>query len=112
VGFDEELAELERIVAELEAGGLGLEAAIERFGHGVALLGRCQSALGRYRKRVEELTGDAERALAAFADDPDGHLVRGDTDGASEDAPGGREDGGRDEGGGSQRSTGVRRGAR
>lgn len=81
-GFDEELAELERIVAELEQGGLGLEVAIERFAAGVASLGRCQGALARYRARVEELTGDAERALAAFADDPDaGQLERGETRG-------------------------------
>jgi exodeoxyribonuclease VII small subunit len=77
-GFDDELAELERIVSELEQGGLGLEAAIERFASGVALLGRCQSTLLRYRKRVEELTGDAERTLAAFADDPDADLVEDD----------------------------------
>lgn len=83
-GFDEELAELERIVAELEQGGLGLEKAIERFGAGVALLGRCQAALSRYSKRVEELTGDAEKALANFADDPD---FAADGGGAGSPAP-------------------------
>ncbi len=71
VGFDGRLEELERIVAELEGGGLALEEAIERYAKGVDLLRRCHRSLGEYRRRVEELTKDAEAALVPFDGDPD-----------------------------------------
>lgn len=71
IGFDERLADLEKIVGELEDGELNLEAAIERYSAGVELLKRCHSQLGRYRARVEELSREAEGALSAFEGDPD-----------------------------------------
>lgn len=70
-GFDERLARLEAIVQELEQGDLSLEPAIERYQEGIELLKGCHGVLGRYRKRVEELTGEAEAALKPYADDPD-----------------------------------------
>ncbi|MEZ5977013.1 MAG: exodeoxyribonuclease VII small subunit [Planctomycetota bacterium] len=70
-GFDERLARLEGIVAELESGDLGLEASIEKYTQGIALLERCHSVLSAHRKRVEELTRDAERRLVDLDDDPD-----------------------------------------
>jgi len=70
-GFDQRLAELEGIVAELEEGGLGLEPAIERYQRGIELLKGCHATLERYSQRVEELTKDAEGALRPFDGDPD-----------------------------------------
>ncbi|MEX1023564.1 MAG: exodeoxyribonuclease VII small subunit [Planctomycetota bacterium] len=70
-GFDERLARLEAIVGELEAGGLGLEPAIERYQEGVELLKVCHATLRGYRSRVEELSKDAEGALTPFDGDPD-----------------------------------------
>jgi len=70
-GFDERLARLEAIVTELEGGELSLEPAIERYQEGIELLKGCHGILGRYRQRVEELTGEAEAALRPFAGDPD-----------------------------------------
>jgi exodeoxyribonuclease VII small subunit len=69
--FDERLQRLETIVAELEGGKLPLEPAIERYQEGIGLLRDCHGTLERYRKRVEELSAEAEGSLRPFADDPD-----------------------------------------
>lgn len=69
--FDERLERLEGLVAELESGQLGLEPAIERYQAGVELLKQCQELLRGYRKRVEELSADAEQALRPYPGDPD-----------------------------------------
>lgn len=70
-GFDERLARLEAIVAELEGGGLSLEPAIDRYQEGVALLRDCRGILAGFQKRVEELSADAEKGLQPYARDPD-----------------------------------------
>ncbi len=71
LGFDERLERLEAIVAELEHGGLGLELAIERYQEGIEHLRLCHRTLEAYRKRVEELTHEAQAALRPFDGDPD-----------------------------------------
>ncbi len=71
VGFDQKLSRLEAIVSELEQGGLGLEPAIERYQEGIELLKQCHGALQGFRRRVEELTREAELAMRPFEDDPD-----------------------------------------
>jgi exodeoxyribonuclease VII small subunit len=68
---DEGLVKLEAIVAELDSGRLGLEASIARYAEGIDLLKRCNEVLTSHRRRVLELTRDAERALVAFDGDPD-----------------------------------------
>ena len=47
LAFDAALAELERTVAELEAGGLALERTLALYERGVALQQRCERLLGR-----------------------------------------------------------------
>ena len=69
--FDGKLERLEGLVRELEGPELGLEAAIARYAEGVDLLKSCHSALAGHRKRVEELSADAEASLASLRDDPD-----------------------------------------
>jgi exodeoxyribonuclease VII small subunit len=69
--FDDKLRALEKIVGELEQGGIGLEFAIERYQEGIRLLKDCHGALGEYRRRVEELTHEAEGAMRPFEHDPD-----------------------------------------
>jgi len=71
LGFDERLGRLETIISDLEEGGLGLEPAIERYQEGIEHLKRCHGALETYRRRVEELTRDAEGVLKPFDADPD-----------------------------------------
>jgi exodeoxyribonuclease VII small subunit len=69
--FDERLARLETIVGELERGDLGLEPAIERYQEGIDLLKECHTLLAGYRRRVEELTAEAEQSLQPYGRDPD-----------------------------------------
>lgn len=69
--FDARLARLEAIVAELENGGLALEASIERYQEGVRLLSDCRGVLAGYQRRVEELSSEAAGALKPYPNDPD-----------------------------------------
>ncbi len=62
--FDAALAELERTVAELEAGGLPLERTIALYERGVALQQRCERLLGDAELRVRRLVEGARGALA------------------------------------------------
>jgi exodeoxyribonuclease VII small subunit len=63
LGFDDALAELQRTVAELEAGGQPLEAAIALYERGVALQARCEKLLGDAELRVHQLVARAGGAL-------------------------------------------------
>ncbi len=67
--FDQRLERLEKIVAELEQGRIGLEQALERYQEGVGLLRACRSTLDGFRQRIEELAESG--ALQPFAGDPD-----------------------------------------
>src|SRR5436305_4580851 len=59
--FEQSLAELDRIVRDLEDGQLGLEDALSRYEAGVGLLKRCYAQLRQAEQRILLLTGtDAE----------------------------------------------------
>jgi len=62
--FDAALEELERTVAELEAGGLPLERTLALYERGVALQQRCERLLGDAELRVRRLVEGARGALA------------------------------------------------
>lgn len=55
--FEQSLAELDRVVRDLEDGQLGLEAALNRYEAGVGLLKRCYSQLRQAEQRILLLTG-------------------------------------------------------
>ena len=61
--FDDALAELQRTVAELEAGGQPLEAAIALYERGVALQARCEQLLSDAELRVQQLVTRAGGVL-------------------------------------------------
>jgi len=61
--FDEALAELEGIVAQLERGDLPLEAALATFETGVALVRHLTQVLGAAEARVDVLTRDSDGTL-------------------------------------------------
>lgn len=63
LSFDDALAELQRTVAELEAGGQALEAAIALYERGVALQARCERLLSDAELRVQQLVARAGGAL-------------------------------------------------
>lgn len=57
VSFEESLESLERIVADLEGGDLGLSEALARYEDGVKHLRSCQQLLERAERRIELLSG-------------------------------------------------------
>lgn len=63
LSFDDALAELQRTVGELEAGGQPLEQAIALYERGVALQARCEKLLADAEQRVQQLVARAGGAL-------------------------------------------------
>jgi len=57
LSFEQSLAELDRIVRDLEDGQLGLEEALGRYETGVGLLKRCYAQLRQAEQRILLLTG-------------------------------------------------------
>jgi exodeoxyribonuclease VII small subunit len=62
-GFEEHLQALEKVIEELEAGDLTLDAALERFEDGVKRLKTCRELLAKAEERVKILVRDAEGDL-------------------------------------------------
>jgi exodeoxyribonuclease VII small subunit len=58
--FEDSLAELERLVRELEDGRLGLDDALARYEQGVGLIKQCHAQLRQAEQRVLLLTGVSE----------------------------------------------------
>jgi exodeoxyribonuclease VII small subunit len=56
MSFEQALAELEKIVQDLERGQLDLDAAIRAYERGTALKEHCQQKLQEARLRVERIT--------------------------------------------------------
>lgn len=55
--FEQALAELDRIVRELEDGGTGLEESLARYEEGVGLLKSCYAQLRQAEQRIQLLAG-------------------------------------------------------
>lgn len=60
LSFGDALAELERIVADLESGTLELEESLARYERGVALLRACRARLETAEQKVTMLIGELE----------------------------------------------------
>ena len=68
--FEQAIAQLETIVARLEAGDLTLEQSLAQFERGVALVKDCRDALARAEERVQVLMEkDGRLALQDLAED-------------------------------------------
>ena len=59
--FEEALAKLEKIVADLEAGELGLEESLKKYEEGIKLCTICSKKLESARKRVEVLKKSGDK---------------------------------------------------
>lgn len=57
--FEEALAELEKIVRELEEGKVELDGAIEKYERGAALRRHCEAKLNEAQARIEKITRTA-----------------------------------------------------
>ena len=68
--FEKTLAELEKLVAKLEAGDLSLDESLSGFKHGIELTRQCQAALDNAQQTVELLTNPTdENSLKPFEPD-------------------------------------------
>ncbi len=61
--FETDLESLEKIVEELEEGGLSLDDSLKKFEEGMRLAQRCDKALNAAEKKIEVLTRNAEGEL-------------------------------------------------
>lgn len=57
--FEDALAELEKIVRELEDGKVELDGAIEKYERGAALKRHCEAKLAEAQARIEKITQNA-----------------------------------------------------
>jgi exodeoxyribonuclease VII small subunit len=71
LAFDQALAELQAVVAKLEAGGLPLEASIELYERGVALHAHCARLLTAAELRVQRLVEGTGGRLSVLDLRPD-----------------------------------------
>ena len=67
-GFEKALAELEKLVAQMEGGKLSLEQALEAHKRGLELARFCQERLEAAQRQVKVLEGEV---LKGFAADPE-----------------------------------------
>jgi exodeoxyribonuclease VII small subunit len=63
ITFDQALARLEKIVAEIEAGKVPLEKSIERYAEGIALIKQCRVILASAESKIKLLTAAEGQAL-------------------------------------------------
>ena len=73
--FEKSLAELEKLVEQLEGGHLPLEDALRSFERGVALSRECQTALHAAQARVEILVREGSGHTTATFDAADDDLA-------------------------------------
>ncbi len=63
--FEEALAELEQILADIEGGEVGLEESLVKYERGNYLIGHCRGVLNRAEKQIELLSKAADGELEA-----------------------------------------------
>ena len=68
--FEKTLAELEKLVVNLEEGNLSLDDSLSGFKHGIELTRQCQSSLDNAQQTVEQLTNtEDQESLKPFEPD-------------------------------------------
>ncbi len=68
LSFEQALAELEKIVQQMEGGKLSLEQALAAHKRGLGLAKFCQQRLEAAQQQVQVLEGEVLKPLAAAAD--------------------------------------------
>jgi len=61
--FESAVAELERILAEMESDDVSLEQSLARYERGTFLLGWCRGVLGEAERKIEQLSAGPDDAL-------------------------------------------------
>jgi len=72
IDFEKSLAELEKLVEQMEHGELSLEASLQHFERGIALSRACQTALQSAEQKVEQLLEKDGRIATVPFESPDG----------------------------------------
>jgi len=72
LSFEKALAELEKLVAQLEGGSLSLEQALASHQRGLELARTCQQRLDAAQRQVKVLEGEVLKKLSAATDPGDG----------------------------------------
>lgn len=68
--FEKTLAELEKLVVNLEQGDLSLDESLSGFKHGIELTRQCQTVLDNAQQSIEQLMNtDDEDSLKPFEPD-------------------------------------------
>ncbi len=67
--FEQALAELEKIVRDLEEGEAGLDGAIDSYARGALLKQHCQKKLDEAKERVDKITVSADGSVGLEAAD-------------------------------------------
>ncbi len=60
MSFEDAMAELEKVVGQLESGDVPLEASISLYERGAALKAHCQKKLAEAEEKVAQITTDGE----------------------------------------------------
>ncbi len=63
--FEEALQELEQILADIEAGDLGLEESLLKYERGNLLIQHCRGVLNTAEKQIELLSKGADGSISA-----------------------------------------------
>ena len=64
--FEEALAELEQILAEIEGGQIGLEESLVKYERGNFLIHHCRTVLTQAEKQIEQLSKTPEGGVEAM----------------------------------------------
>ena len=79
--FEDAIEKLEKIVAELEEGGLPLEESLKKFEEGIKLSRFCSKKLKEAERKIEMLTETAEGSLETKPFDSEGAREEPETEG-------------------------------
>jgi exodeoxyribonuclease VII small subunit len=63
--FEEALAELEQILADIEGSEIGLEESLSRYERGTFLIHHCREILSSAQKQIDLLTKSADGSIQA-----------------------------------------------
>lgn len=79
--FEDALAKLERIVADIEEGEVSLEESIEKYAEGIELIKQCRTILDAAEEKIRVLTRGEDGELEADGElDEDGEESNTDED--------------------------------
>jgi exodeoxyribonuclease VII small subunit len=84
--FDQALAEVERIIASIESGEIGLEQSIAEYERGATLLRVCRERLVKAEQKVRDLTAQLRTDATGRATSRDDKIA-GDDGNGDKDAP-------------------------